>query len=713
MLFFIIFGVFSTYAQVQVSGKVFDAGGNGIEGVNVYLEGTYDGSTTATDGSFHFSTEISGEQALVISFLSFQTQRMVASVEKMHGLEIVLREDLNALDAVVLNAGNFEAGAASKASVLKPLDIVTTAGSAGNIIAALQTLPGTQQVGEDGRLFVRGGDAYETQTFVDGLRVSRPYSASVQNVPVRGRFSPFLFKGISFSTGGYSAEYGDALSSVLVMNTEDEPGGSITEISLMSVGAGLGSTRKWGKNSLSLNAAYTNLGPYQELVPQNIRFPKPYQSLSGEAVYRHSLSQGMFKAYAAYDRTSFGMEREVPDAATFESVDLTNSNLYLNTSYSGWTNNNWNIFTGLSFGTGKDNIHLNQRSLRNRENALHLKTKTAKKISNRLRLTAGAEYFYTGFKEKLEDTAGNFAEPGYTSQIAAIFSETDLFLTKKFAIKGGLRYNYYKKDNQYFLSPRLAVAYKTSENSQFSFAYGEYFQNPRQEVLKFGAGTNPEEASHYILNYQYSNSGRTLRLEGYHKDYSNLLTYNTLTPEHTSAFANEGEGYARGIDLFWRDNQSLKNLEYWFSYSFIDAKRKYLHYPEKVTPPFVANQNLSLVAKYWIADWRSQIGFTYSHSSGRPSNDPNSRQFMAEKTVNFNDLSFNWAYLLSDQKILYFSVSNVPGFKNSFGYEYPSTPNAAGVYEGREILPVADRFFFVGFFWTISKDKTKNQLENL
>jgi hypothetical protein len=59
--------------------------------------------------------------------------------------------------------------------------------------------------------FVRGGEANETQTFVDGIRVAQPYNATIGNVPTRGRFS-FLFSGIAFSTGGYSAEYGEALS---------------------------------------------------------------------------------------------------------------------------------------------------------------------------------------------------------------------------------------------------------------------------------------------------------------------------------------------------------------------------------------------------------------------------------------------------------------------------------------------------------------------
>jgi len=70
------------------------------------------------------------------------------------------------------------------------------------------------------------------------FRVAQPYDASTNNLPTRGRFSPFLFSGISFSTGGYSAEYGEALSSVLLLNTLDEPDQNKTDIALMTVGLG-------------------------------------------------------------------------------------------------------------------------------------------------------------------------------------------------------------------------------------------------------------------------------------------------------------------------------------------------------------------------------------------------------------------------------------------------------------------------------------------
>jgi hypothetical protein len=69
--------------------------------------------------------------------------------------------------------------------------------------------------------------------------------------------------------------------------------------------------------------------------------------------------------------------------------------------------------------------------------------------------------------------------------------------------------------------------------------------------------------------------------------------------------------------------------------------------------------------------------------------------------------------LLTTQKILYFSVSNLLGTQNVYGYEYKNTPNAIGIYDRKEIIPTADRFFFVGFFWTISQNKKDNQLKDL
>ena len=82
-----------------------------------------------------------------------------------------------------------------KSPILRPIDIVTTAGATADIAGALNTLPGTQTVGEEGKLYVRGGDGYETKTFIDGMRVVSPYYTTVPQTATRNRFSAFMFKG--------------------------------------------------------------------------------------------------------------------------------------------------------------------------------------------------------------------------------------------------------------------------------------------------------------------------------------------------------------------------------------------------------------------------------------------------------------------------------------------------------------------------------------
>ena len=59
----------------------------------------------------------------------------------------------------------------------------------------------------------------------------------------------------------------------------------------MTVGLGVGNTQKWKKSSFSINTNYINLAPYQAVIPQNVDWNNPYQSLGGEAVYRYHFEE--------------------------------------------------------------------------------------------------------------------------------------------------------------------------------------------------------------------------------------------------------------------------------------------------------------------------------------------------------------------------------------------------------------------------------------
>ena len=699
-------------SQNIVSGTVLDNKGVPVFGANVYLEGTYDGSTSDESGKFSFETSETGTQTLTISYVSFEPTKIIDDISKMKDLKITLREDVNSLETVTISAGSFSAGDNSKISVLKPLDIVTTASALGDFVGALQTLPGTTTVAEDGRLFVRGGDAGETQIFIDGIRVFTPYSPTANNVPTRGRYSPFLFDGITFSTGGYSAEYGQALSSVLLLNTIDEPTQEKTDIALMSVGGGLGHTEKWEKSSLSVNASYINLAPYIAILPDRNDWQKPFETASGEAVFRQKIGDGLLKVYGAFDTSDFELTQEDINQPEGTRFKLNNQNFYTNASYSEMLNKGWTIFGGGSYTYGKTKVGIDEANIKDTENSAHLKLKLKKRFSNRFKLNFGVEQFVTDFNEDYDEP--NFAaQLGYNNNISAAFTEADIIFSRKLALKLGFRGEYSELFKEFTVSPRVSFAYKTGKSSQLSLAYGDFFQQPDSEVLKFTNNLEAQHTQHYIMNYQYSANNRIFRAEVYRKQYTNLVTYNDEFPDINTTFKNNGDGFAQGLDLFWRDNETLKNIDYWVSYSYLDTQRKYKNYPFEATPSFANTHNLSVVGKYWINDWKSQIGFSYQYGSGRTYTDLNKAGFLQNKTRGYNSVSLNWAYLLSQQKILYVSVNNVFAFKNVNGYQYANAPDINGNFDRRELLPAADQFFFVGFFWTISDDGKDNQLDNL
>ncbi len=704
----------SLFAQTTISGKVTDSKNIPIEGANVYLDGTYDGSSTNEKGEFSFLTSEKGNQTIVISYISFETFIKTANITSLKNLKVKLREDVNSLDAVVINAGTFEAGEKAKVTVLKPLDIVTTASALGDVMGALQTLPGTSTVDEDGRLFVRGGEAEETQIFIDGMRVFTPYAPAARNIPTRGRFSPFLFKGISFSTGGYSAEYGQALSSVLQLNTIDEPIEEKTDLSFMTLGLGVGNTQIWGSNSFSINASYINLAPYQEAFPDRNTWNKPVQSLSGEMVYRHKFkNESLLKLYGAFNYTTFDLIQEDINFENGFQFGLKNRNLYFNASYKNKFENNWRLETGLSFTNDYSDVNIFDDTVLDNENSMHVKLKLRKRFSNRFKLSFGSEYFITNFNEDYISNTNNLYEFDFDNNIFASFVETDIFFSKSLAAKVGLRLENSELLNQFTVSPRISVAHKISNNSQFSLAYGQFYQNPKNDYLKFNQNFKAENTSHLIANYQATKQGQIFRIEAYLKDYNNLVKFDGNTATFSSNYNNNGNGYAKGFDVFWRQNRKIKNTDYWVSYSYLDTERDYRNYPTAATPSFASKHNLSLVAKHWVESWKSQLGFTYNFASGRNYTNPNEIGFLNNKTKNYNSLSVNWAYLIDQQKILYFSVNNVLGTQNVFGYNYKNTPEPNGNFNRQAIIPNTDRFFFVGFFWTISNNKNTNQLDNL
>ncbi len=243
-------------------GKVTDNKNRPLQGVSVTIRNSYDGTTSDSTGNYSFETIEKGNQVIVASISGYSSyEKNIAINDKEITLNISVKELITELKAVVITAGAFEASDQKKTTVLSSLDIVTTAGANADVVGALKTLPGTQQIGESEGLFVRGGTATESKIFMDGNLVNNFFYSSLPGLATRGRFNPFLFKGTVFSSGGYSALYGQALSSALILESKDLPDRTEADLSLSVIGVG-GGIQKLAKNKKAawgVTYNYTNL----------------------------------------------------------------------------------------------------------------------------------------------------------------------------------------------------------------------------------------------------------------------------------------------------------------------------------------------------------------------------------------------------------------------------------------------------------------------
>ncbi len=717
-----LFSSFAAAAQTTLHGRVTDGEGQPVPGANITVKNTYDGASTGLDGSYQFVTAETGRQTLIISSIGYVSLEKPIDLQGASmAIDVVLREAINELESVVISAGAFTASDQNRRTVFKALDIATTAGATADIAGALNTLPGTQKVGESGRLFVRGGDGTETRTFIDGMVVLDAYGPAAPNTPSRGRFLPFMFKGTSFSTGGYSAEYGQALSSALALDSKDEDPTTRTDIGLLSVGADVAHTHAWKNGSWAGKAQYTNLRPYMNLINQEIDWIAPPASTELSTAFRQKVgSQGLFKFYGNADRNRFSLyQTPVGDEGNKEALELTNVYRYGNVTYARAFGDRWFWRSGVSYNFNQNQLDRMGSGLRERETGVHIKSVVEQTLSDRVEWKAGVELIHRQYSARWQADQSGIRVQGFTEPLWAAFAEVDVYASNHFVMRAGVRSEYNGLNQMVGIDPRASLAYKLGEG-QVSLAYGRFRQSAANTWLRTDSRLESEKADHIILNYQLIRRNRTFRAEAYYKNYVDLVKFQSAATQVPGAFVpftqpllNTGHGFAKGFELFWRDNQSIENADYWISYSYLDTQRDHLHFPTAAAPSFASAHNFSVVYKHFVSAIKSQVGFTYSFASGRFFHDPNRAGFQNARTPSYQDLSANVSYLPNPRVIIHFSCNNLLGRDNIFGYQFATEPDADGRHAERAIRQAAPRFVFLGVFITLSKTKGVNQLPSL
>lgn len=686
----------SVTAQSIIRGTVSDNKGNPVPHASVAVAGTYEGTVADDSGRFEFKTHLTGTITLTVTSIGLEQGNTVLDLSApLPNIIFRLKEAYSSLSPAVITAGTFAAGDQGKAELFKPRDIGTTAGTPGDIQATIESLPGTQRVGHTEGLFVRGGSGKESKYIMDGLIFPDPYYSNVPSLKQHGRLDPFLFSGTTFSAGGYSAQYGQALSSVLILNSRGLADSTKTGGGIHSFGGNVFHTHRWQKASLNTNLNYNDLSVYHSLSNTRTNWLKSPVIRELRMVFRYKPDKkSMLKIFADISDTKTGIRLKKAESVNPADFRISNLNYIVMGNYTRFLKNERSsLYAGASMSGDYDHIRYAGKPMEQSGEMAQAKVILKNSFTNDLRLLTGAEYigsFLSGTSDTLHSKVND--------HLLALFTEGEATVNGKLALRAGLRaeLSYYAGNN---LAPRISIAYKYNKSSQISFSCGTFYQLPDKTDMLFNPrGLSNEKASHYLLNYQYHFNERTLRAEIYYKKYGSLVT--DYFPQ---SIIRSDAGYAQGFEVFYRDKVSMDNLDYWISYSYTESKRRTIIEGALITPDYISAHSLSIVAKYWFArpGILASTGCSYSSPRRFQYHDENAvRKSLGIPARYGIDISLSRpSVIFKRQAMIFLSWQNLTGFDKLLGYiRIPTENDPFSVYRTEK------RSLFIGIFISMYND---------
>ena len=217
-IFFIFLFIGSTVlaqSRIKISGKVIDADNQGLELVNVRIGGTTQGTLTDLKGEYELTVASQDSIEIIFSCLGYRTEkRVLAAPQGNVVLNMRLYTKDKKLGEVVVTEIRKQTSTLQKIDA-KDLRLMPDA-SGGSIESMLSTLAGVNSSNElSSQYSVRGGNFDENIVYVNGIEIYRPLLVRSGQQEGLSFINPDMVGSIGFSSGGYSAEYGDKMSSVL------------------------------------------------------------------------------------------------------------------------------------------------------------------------------------------------------------------------------------------------------------------------------------------------------------------------------------------------------------------------------------------------------------------------------------------------------------------------------------------------------------------
>ncbi|MCQ2346024.1 MAG: carboxypeptidase-like regulatory domain-containing protein [Paludibacteraceae bacterium] len=237
MLCFACFGAISAVARTtRIYGYVVDEHNVGIELLNVYLTDGITGTTTNRNGYYSLTVATDDTITLVYSMIGYTTiQQEIYTEQDVLNINVVMQNDGLSLDEVEVHGIQKQTGTMDQVS--SSVARVMPDATGGSIESLLITFAGVSQNNELSTQYnVRGGSYDENSVYVNGIEVHRPLLLRSGQQEGLSFVNPEMVDRVEFSAGGFGAQYGDKMSSVLDI-TYKRPTRLESTVSLSILGA--------------------------------------------------------------------------------------------------------------------------------------------------------------------------------------------------------------------------------------------------------------------------------------------------------------------------------------------------------------------------------------------------------------------------------------------------------------------------------------------
>ncbi len=663
---FLLLCVFTYGQKGSIRGFVYEKKtGEPVIFTSVYLKGTTYGSATDVDGYYLISKVPPGNYTLMITYVGYDTLSVPITINpnRIATKKLFLETSSIKLEEFTVSAEKQDMQKAVYASVTKvtPKQIakLPTMGADPDLAQYLQIVPGVVFTGDQGgQLYIRGGSPIQNKVLLDGMIIYNPFHSI-------GLFSVFdsdIIRNADIYTGGFNAQYGGRISSVMDIKTRD-------------------GNKKRLSGKLSADTFGAKLLVEGPLVKQDETGGLSISYvLSGKASYLDKTSKALY-SYADEDGLPFGY------SDLFGKVSLNGDsgskvnlfgfsfNDYVN-DYQGMSDLGWN-----SFGLGSNIIMVPQgfsalikANVAYSKYEIEMGADTDKpKYSSIGGFNVGLGFTYFIGDDQFDygiEILGFNTDFKYTNELGLLVTEAEntselgfygVYKKNlgKLIIEPGLRIQYYASLSETSFEPRLGLKYKITDRFRLKGAAGIYSQNiiaansdkdvvnlfygfltsssiPQDEFNGEEITSALQKSNHYIFGIETDVSSRiTLNIEGYYKKNTQMTVLNrykyfdddasnsTVSDILKTTYRIE-KGDAYGIDFLAK--YDYKRLYLWAVYSlgYVTRTGEFLENNGEVAvkdyePHFDRRHNVNLMISYTFGkDLSWETGFRWNYGSGFP-----------------------------------------------------------------------------------------------